>query len=79
MFSFGISAYPGFGKQTTLMKLSHALFPGTSHASSLYSLLRLFAACFDAAADLAEHVSLIGNSCHLHNSAFAPFLLFIIS
>ena len=38
MFSFGISAYPGFGKQTTLMKLSHALFPGTSHASSLYAL-----------------------------------------
>ena len=36
-----VKTYPSFGKCTTLIKLSHALFLGTSHASSLYSLLRL--------------------------------------
>ena len=32
--------YPSFGKCTTLIKLSNALFLGTSHASSLYRLLQ---------------------------------------
>lgn len=36
-----VNTYPSFGKRTTLVKLSNALFLGTSHASSLHRTLRL--------------------------------------